>query len=204
MSVRPRLGAAKFRTPRTLRLDREWEEMKRLLKDSSILEIETKGDPPDEYRLVLKGRSLAPGKEGVHAVGRQEVELKLGIDYPRQPPRIHWLTPVVHPNISGGSVCLGNFLAYWTPNFTLAQVAEVLWDYSRLAVLNPYHSYQGHDAPVLFAELDRRFGFPVDKRPLRDKVLPPEAGSSVVREAPSDENDILVIEDDGGVCGGGP
>lgn len=198
-----RLGAAPWgRTPRTMRLEKDHREMLQLRKDSTIVDFTVDdNDPPERYRITFRGKSLVP-KGGGYVIGdRQEVEVRLGVNYPIGRPEVYWKTSVGHPNISGGNVCFGNFGTYWTPNFRLTELVEVLWDYARLAILNPYHSYEGQGAPKKWADLDKRFGFPVDKRPLRDLIKGPDEGSSVVRAEPSDRDDILIIDDDEGTCG---
>src|SRR4029077_1480550 len=134
-----RMGAY-FKTPRTIRLAREYEDMKAFKKDSSIFDFEASGDPPDRYLVTFHGKSLVPGGkggEGVKIGNKQQIVLTLGGDYPRNKPQIEWKTPIVHPNISGYGVCLGNYGNAWTPYFKLVDLIEILWDYSRLAILNP-------------------------------------------------------------------
>lgn len=193
--MRPRMGA-KFFSPRNMYLEKTLKEMQDLKKDSTIFDFTVEGDPPDKYHIVFHGKSLAPKGDKIGIVDRQAVDVQLGVEFPRIRPNIHWMTPILHPNISGGSVCLGNF-AGWVGSFKLVDIIEVLWDYSRLAIMNPSH---GYSRDLNWDTLRRKYEFPVDKRPLRDKILGPDDGSSVVRAEPSDRDDILFIEDDKGIC----
>ncbi len=187
---------AKFRTPLSIRLEKELADLEKLRSESSILEFRHQNDPPDRYQFRFNGKSLVPGKgeAGVKIGDHQEVEISLGTEFPRRKPQVRWLTPILHPNISGGSVCFGNFANNWTPSIRLADLAEILWDYSRLAILNAESGYGG-PAGATWQQLDRKFGFPVDKRPLRDKVLPNDVGSSPLRPA-GGPNDVVILRDD--------
>lgn len=188
------MGAV-WKTPRSIRLEHEFADMKAFKKESTILDFEAFGDPPDRYLITFNGKSLVPGGGGKIAKlgGAQQIELVLGADYPRHQPQIHWKTPIVHPNISHGSVCLGNYANSWTPYFKLVDLVEILWDYSRMAVLNAHGGYRGEGAET-WDRLRRDYQFPVDRRPLRDKVFGNNEGSSVVRPA-GEEFDIEILDE---------
>lgn len=187
---------AKFKTPWTMRLDRELADLKKLQDESTILDFKVQGDPPDKYLIRYGGKSLVPSGDGAKIGDHQEVEIELGSDYPRRRPTVRWMTPILHPNISGGQVCLGNFASNWSPSIRLADVVEILWDFSRLAILNPGHAYGGSGSKT-WPELDAKYKFPVDKRPLRDKILPNDVGSSELRPE-GKPDDIVIIRDDSG------
>lgn len=197
---RHQLGVPKFKTPLTMRLERELKDLEVLKRDSTILEIKAQGDPPDTYRVIFHGKSLVPAdnEDGVAIGDIQECQIKLGREFPRRRPEVEWLTPIVHPNISGGSVCMGNFAANWNPNFTLSMLVEVLWDMARMAIFNPHSAY-GRDSRMTWEQMDKKFHFPVDRRPLRDKLLPNDAGSSIVRPE-GGEADIVIMDDSQGGC----
>ena len=199
MRYRHQLGA-KFKTPWTIRLDREFKDLQALEADSTILEMKAEGDPVDHYIFTFHGKSLVPsrGESGVSIGDEQKVEIKLGTSYPRRAPEIHWLTPIIHPNISGGNVCLGNFGANWNPNIRLADVIEILWDMSRLSILNPNHGYGGVGGTT-WGNFDKQYGFPVDKRPLRDKRFADIVGSSELRPS-GGANDVVILDDDESAC----
>lgn len=182
-----------------MRLDHELADMKKLQGDSTILDFKVSGDPPDKYLIRFNGKSLVPdGHGGVKLGDHQEVEIELGSDYPRRRPNVRWLSPIVHPNISGGQVCFGNFASNWSPSVRLADIAEILFDYSRLAILNPHSGYGGVTDKT-WAELDAKYKFPVDKRPLRDKILPNDVGSSELRPD-GKADDIVILNDSESGC----
>lgn len=210
--MRYRVGAV-FKSPRTIRLAHELGDLKNLKNDSTIFDFKAFGDPPEKYIVSFNGSTLVPtgGREKFPAhsidpkdvaVGdHQEVEIILGAEYPRRGPQVRWLTPIVHSNIwGGGTVCLGNYSNAWTPYFRLVDMIEILWDMARLAVLNPRSAGTGaRNAEEDWEKLYRKFQFPVDRRPLRDKVLGNNDGSSKMRPEGA-EDDIAIIPDDGDNC----
>lgn len=192
-----------------MRLERDLEDMKNLKKESTILDFEASGHNPaipEEYLLTFHGKTLVShGPKGVSVSDKpQQVKIALVGDYPRRQPGITWLTEILHPNIWGTlghlTVCLGNFHNQWTPYVRLVDMVEILWDMGRLAILNPYSAGTvGGDDYENWAKLRQRFDFPVDRRPLRDKILGPNDGSSIIRpNSPADE--VILFEDDEGAC----
>ncbi len=200
MRYRNHFLGAKFKTPWTMRLDRELVDIKKLQEESTILEFKVDGDPPDKYLFRFNGKSLVPSRDGggVKLGDHQEVEISLGANYPRQRPTVRWVTPIIHPNISGGSVCLGNFASNWSPSIRLADVIEILWDISRMAIFNVHSAYGGPS--MTWKQLDEKYHFPVDKRPLRDKVLPNDVGSSGLRPSGAPDDIVILRDDQEGGC----
>lgn len=173
-----------FADPRSRRLARDYEEMKKLRDESSVLEFKTHGDPPDNYELVFKGKCLS-SVDPVEFVKKVNITMILGSEYPRSAPSVSLHTKVLHPNISGGSICTGNFSM--NPGVRLTEYVEILWDIVRMANFNPYGGY-GHSTQ--WHEVEKAVGgFPTDPRILRDKSSAPPPPA---REA--DSGDILVIE----------
>ncbi len=200
-----RMGAG-FASPRTRRMEEEADRLQSLAKESSILEVEVMGDPPNKFILTFKGRTLAfdghgETVEGTIEVPEQKVEINVGLEYPRQPPTMHWLTPIAHPNIFGaGTICLPQYGMDWAPNVYLTDVAEVLWDMARFAIQNPRSAGAGGPHAVEFwGQVGDKFGYPTDPRPLRDLVLGTNEGSSMVRPT-GDEDDIMIIDDEPDTC----
>jgi ubiquitin-protein ligase len=185
-----------------MRLERDFADMKELRDQSTILQFETSGAPVDEYVVTFLGTTLVPGPA---LGGPQRVKLDLGsMEYPRSKPQMAWLSPILHPNIWGTpghmTICLGNFANQWTPYFRLVDMVEILWDMARLAILNPRSAgTSGGDETKKWAELDRRFDFPVDRRPLRNRLLGNDEGSSLLRPE-GGPNDIVIMEGDQGAC----
>lgn len=83
--------------PRDKRLLHDYESMERLKAESSLIDFEAKGSPPEEYLVLFKCKGLVD--EGV--VGEEHlVWIYLHAEYPRKPPIVRWKTPIFHPNVS--------------------------------------------------------------------------------------------------------
>jgi Ubiquitin-conjugating enzyme len=102
--------------------------MRELAADGRI-SFRTEGDPPEVYHLLLQVPGLARGDRGglaLRAMHRCAVYLHL--DYPRRPPVITWLTPILHPNIlppeRNGGVCIGA----WSASESLRDLVERVLD----------------------------------------------------------------------------
>src|SRR5688572_30593800 len=198
-----------FDTPRGRRLAADAEAMKALREQSSIIDFQAHGDPPERYLVTYRGRGLVRRSEvdPVETADVHRVEIRLGIDYPRSRPDLQWLTSIYHPNISAvGAVCLGGYSTNWAPSLGLAELVEMLWDMVRMANYDPKSAY--NYAAGRWSETQSQIEFPVDPRPLRDRLAKiagdnviqfREAGAPPPREAPAivrpPEEDILIIDD---------
>lgn len=183
-----RMGVV-FESPWSKRLQRDYREMNKLRDNSSILDFETTGDPPDTYNITFKGTTLQKKPDGtvVPEETEQKVQIQLGLDYPRAMPRVKWLTKIHHPNIWGhGTVCVRDV---WTPNVRLIDLVQLLWDMARLIILNPKSAYEGgRDASAEWNKLKDKYGpWPIDTRPLEN--LAPR------REEEEGEAEIFIMGD---------
>jgi ubiquitin-protein ligase len=82
---------------RDKRLLHEFERMKALKAESSLIDFSAKGKPPDEYLVLFKCRGFA--EEDVISE-KHIVWIYLHAEYPQKPPLVRWKTPIFHPNIS--------------------------------------------------------------------------------------------------------
>jgi len=197
-------------TPRSRRLAADAEAMKALRENSTIIELNALGDPPERYMITFRGKGLMRRSEteGVEIAEIHRVEIRLGIDYPRSRPDLQWLTSIYHPNISAvGAVCLGGYSTNWVPSLGLAELCEMLWDMVRMANYDPKSAY--NYAAGRWSETQTQYDFPLDKRSLRDK-LGQVVGNNVIKldlgSAPAPkpappivkppEEDVLIIGDD--------
>lgn len=200
-------------TPRNRRLLADFEAMKALRDNSSILEFQGHGDPPERYLVTFRGKGLLRRSEteGVEVAEVHRVEIRLGIDYPRSRPDLQWLTSIYHPNISAvGAVCLGGYSTNWVPSLGLAELCEMLWDMVRMQNFDPKSAY--NYAAGRWSETQTQYGFPLDRRSLRDKlgktvgnnVIKLDLGSGKTAPAPREappivkppEEDVMFIGDD--------
>jgi len=151
-------------TQRQQRLAAELDVMRALAKQSSILEFEPQGDPPDRYTITLRGRGVKRGASygaGVEYVDHHKCEVRLGYDFPRQPPEVRWLTPIFHPNISySGYVELKDCGLMWAEDLSLDVVCERIWDLARLAWFD-LDKARDHSAKKWVSE-QGEVGLPVD------------------------------------------
>ncbi len=210
-------------SPRTRRLRTDRNALEKLRSESTILEFTPFGDPAEAYLVRFHGKGVwRPGGSNRPALrDTHEVSIKLGASYPRMMPELQWRTPIFHPNISaGGVVCLGGYGTHWVPSLNLDELCIMLWDmirYVNYDVDSPYNR-----EAALWARSQTEFRFPVDARPLRDKLAssvretadsaplrPPAAsqrpaladevvfidsGEIIDAEVIADDTDILYIE----------
>jgi ubiquitin-protein ligase len=158
-------------SPRLRRLRNDHAALLRLKSESSILDFQSAGDPPDHYLLTFRGRGLyrPDNTHRIAVVTEHKVSITLGASYPRLMPELAWRSPIFHPNISGsGVVCLGGYGTYWVPSLNLDELCEMLWDmirYANFDVDSPYNREAAN-----WARLQTDFQFPIDARPMRDRV----------------------------------
>jgi ubiquitin-protein ligase len=193
-----------YESPRIRRLRSDYESLKRLKSESSIVDFKCFGNPPERYVISFYGKGLmrpAPGSP-IHVQQIHEVEILLGVEYPRMMPELRWRTPVFHPNIAEtGMVCLGGYGTNWVPSLNLDELCEMLWDMIRYAnydVKSPYNR-----EAALWAQTQTVFHFPLDPRTLRDLrtsvvMPPPSATKKAARVIPikSAEEEISFLEDE--------
>ena len=156
-----------YESPRIRRLKSDLAALEALGAESSVFQFKAKGNPPQEYLLGFRGKSLARDRGKVAIRDFHEVEIKLGASYPRTMPELRWLTPLYHPNISEiGMVCLGAYGTHWVPSLALDELCVMLWDmarYQNYDVRSPYNR-----EAALWTANQTAFRFPIDPRPLRD------------------------------------
>lgn len=169
-------------SPRLRRLRNDLKAMQALQEDSSIFRFYTPGetfaDGPENYVLRFHGTGLwrPEGSIDVVPIFEHEVRVHLGASYPRMMPELTWKTPVFHPNISAsGIVCLGGYGTHWAPSLQLDELAHMLWEMVRYAnydVNSPYNREAAY-----WVKSQTRIPFPVDPRPLRDRLRRDLAGA---------------------------
>lgn len=187
------------KSPRERRLNADFRGVVELRSQSSILEFDAKGAPPERYRFRFRGEGVRLD-EHKNVVPQHEhiVMVDLGAAYPRLVPNLAWQSPIFHPNIStGGVVCLGGYGTHWVPSLTLSELCIMLWDmirYENFDTESPYNREAASWAR------DRRAHFPLDRRPLRDKIHNPDdvspeiidTGIEVIEKKPDD--DIIFLD----------
>jgi hypothetical protein len=171
------------------------------------LEFDVEGNPPERYDLRFRGKGLArdvSAGAAVRIVTLHELEIRFPYSYPRRPPDVRWLSPILHPNVSfSGFISLRDVGLPWSDDVGLDVVCERLWDVARLAFLDAEHVT--NYAAKQWLEHECSWALPIDHRPLRDRSA--QTGGNVVRyqrrgQRPADASlaneadDILFIGDD--------
>ena len=166
-------------SPRDRRLAADYRSIAQLLAESTILQADARGTPPQQYRFRFQGWGIGLNSQGEIAPrDEHEVVVELGAAYPRMMPTLTWRTPIFHPNISAnGIVCLGGYGTHWVPSLTLSELCTMLWDiirYKNFNIESPYN----RDAAE-WARTQTNYEFPLDPRPLRNAVgQVPQAGTA--------------------------
>lgn len=158
------------KSPRTRRLNADLRGIQQLNAESSIFDFEAIGSLPEVYRFFFHGPGTYKTKRNTVAIrDEHEIVVDLGAAYPRLMPGLNWQTPVFHPNISSsGVVCLGGYGTNWVPSLRLDELCVMLWDmirYENYDVKSPYNR-----EAALWAREQKDFPFPLDDRPLRNRV----------------------------------
>jgi hypothetical protein len=158
------------KSPRDRRLNADHQAVEQLRADSTIFTFSAGGTPPQSYRFRFRGLGLKLNPLGrVVLADEHEVVVELGAAYPRLVPGLAWQTPIFHPNIShNGVVCLGGFGTHWVPSLTLSEMCIMLWDMIRFKNFDTESPYNREAA--LWAKQQTEFRFPLDPRPLRNRI----------------------------------
>lgn len=191
------------KSPRHRRLESDYKAIRKLRDESNILTFLASGEPPQKYRLVFKGQGIYRNSSGaIKATDHHECLIEFGAAYPRLVPNLAWQTPIFHPNISNnGVVCLGGYGTHWVPSLTLSELCTMLWDMIRFENFDTDSPYNREAA--IWAKQQPLKTFPIDRRPIRDKIANPgavvqpteiiESGIEIVSTEPKQ----ATLEDDG-------
>lgn len=168
-------------SPRIRRLRSDFRAMQQLKAESSIIDFlvpsAMHGGSPEAYLVRFHGSGLWRPKDSTDVLAREihEVSINLGAAYPRMMPDLQWKTPIFHPNISAsGVVCLGGYSTHWVPSLRLDELCEMLWDMIRYANYDVESPYNREAA--LWTKEQEYYRFPVDDRPLRNRITNGSAG----------------------------
>lgn len=121
-------------TVRLRRLQADFDKLADYLERHPRLRlVEANGDPPEQYRIEYRIRSLRQSADDeVESMTKHQVEISLPRNYPRTAPQCRMLTPVFHPNIAPHAICVGD---HWS-------AGEPLWSIvARIGEMLAYQSY---------------------------------------------------------------
>jgi len=125
-------GMALSQSPRVRRLIADYQLMRELAAQSSLIKFEavdSAGSPaPERYIVTFKCKGIA----AIDKLGRpkysmhHQVEIYLHNQYPQRWPGLKWLTPIWHPNIHhlNKTVCID--AAWWTASRSLDRLVIML------------------------------------------------------------------------------
>ncbi len=94
--------------------------------------IQAIGDPPEQYQIEYRIKSLRQVGDDLQEVKSHLVEISLPRNYPRTPPLCRMLTPVFHPNIAPHAICVGD---HWSAGEPLKSIV------ARIGEMLAYQSY---------------------------------------------------------------
>jgi ubiquitin-protein ligase len=158
-------------TQRRERLAADLAALRSVQDASTILRFETTGESPDRYAITFRGKGFRRDPSTGEIVNQtlHQCDLRLTLSYPRYPPDVRWLTPLLHPNISfSGFIRMEDIGIPWSEELSLDVICERLWDVARLAYcdLENATNYVARK----WVQEQREVSLPADARPLRDKV----------------------------------
>ncbi|KAG6009511.1 hypothetical protein E4U21_002147 [Claviceps maximensis] len=120
-----RTGSASSKTAakRLLREMDSWRKEQRLERG-----IERLGPVAEDDMLTWEAVVNGGGVGGGYDAGRWLLSISIPASYPLQPPRLRFLTPIVHPNIafSDGEICLDLLKDAWTPAYSVLECVRAV------------------------------------------------------------------------------
>jgi ubiquitin-protein ligase len=156
--------AARRRLPvRTRRLMADADAIRRAFQEFPLIRIQRAlGNPPDRYEIIYKVRGLQRGPEGAPVVRVQHAaKIALTLDYPRQSPQCRMLTPVFHPNIEPGTICVGD---HWTAG---ERLVDLIIRIGELITYQAYNIKSPLDGEAAMWADQNAHRLPIDARDLR-------------------------------------
>ena len=150
---------------RLVRLYNDYKEVTTLLCDHPTITISSvKGDPPEIYEIEYKILGLEQNIEGIVNKETHLCEIVLPVDYPATMPICRMLTPVFHPNISPGKICIAD---HWAAGESLVgiiiRIGEMIC-YQNYNIKSPLN---GEAAKWAESNI---FRFPLDQADLNPRV----------------------------------
>ena len=115
----------------------------------------------DRYEVTLRYRSfveLPPGAQEPRIGDEHRVEIILGSDYPRRAPFVRWITPIFHPNIHDGAVCLGVLQERYLPGLGLTRLVRMLAEMAQWRNFDAFHALENNEEAGEWARDPQNFG----------------------------------------------
>jgi ubiquitin-protein ligase len=152
---------------RIRRLGSDARQMAEAFSGFPFIQIrKTTGNPADIYEIEYSIRGLQRGPRDEPAPRETHLaEIRLTSDYPRLAPQCKMLTPIFHPNIDTGTICVGD---HWTAGERLASLVIRIGE---MIAYQAYNIQSPLDAEAaMWADLNRD-RLPIDTRNLHPADL---------------------------------
>ena len=152
MASSPGLAGQSF-NPRQARLAVERERLMRLNEESERVRVEpldvVSGSEPEHYKVTFLCRGIIgidpQTKDPVYGL-KHEVEIYCDDDFPSEVPKLHWRTPIWHPNIQHEepkAVCVNK--AEWLAGTGLDDLCRQMFE---MAQYKNYHAEFTYPFPL--------------------------------------------------------
>jgi ubiquitin-protein ligase len=67
-------------------------------------------------------------KNSIYENKKYKIKMTLTNGYPFAPPKVEFLTPIIHPNIYKGQICVDMLTYNWTPAYTIHTIMIVIYN----------------------------------------------------------------------------
>jgi len=94
-------------SPRIRRLESDYQRLEDRFNNWPLIKVTgAEGNPPEKYTIEYNIKGLYTESDGsIHERYEHVLEISLGLEYPRRPPKCRLLTPIFHPNFNETEVC---------------------------------------------------------------------------------------------------
>jgi ubiquitin-protein ligase len=174
-------------TLRLRRLAADYDRLREFIERHPRLKLlSAAGDPPENYQIEYKIRSLRQIDDELKFVALHTVEIILPRDYPRMPPQCRMLTPVFHPNIAPHAICVGD---HWSAGEPIGSIVARIGEMLAYQSYNTKSPLNGEAARWVEQHLEE---LPLDKvsmlgsePPQPEASAPPRVANATLRPAAS-------------------
>lgn len=91
-----------------------------------------KENQTDIYKLLEQNYinillELCGPKNSIYENKKYKIKITLSSSYPFTPPKVEFLTPIIHPNIYKGQICVDMLRHNWSPAYTIHTIMIVIY-----------------------------------------------------------------------------
>jgi ubiquitin-protein ligase len=90
------------------RLEKDYKRMEKLSRKSSLISFQCTSPLRDEYEVSFTCKGIVLKGDKPEVLDKHLVKIKLGVNYPFEPPRLECVVPIFHPNVNSetGEICI--------------------------------------------------------------------------------------------------